>query len=233
MTDQIPNQLYFQDNAYTLVAVSNLYLFTPRMFGIETCMVNTACWRGYVAYFFLQGRRLVVKHLEFCTLDDEVPIINGVHAQDIHKVGWFDYRYINLDYELDYTGGLLIANDYIGCTGLFGVNPAIEHRTVYELLFHRGSLIAFHDRSEAVEKVRKEVKGLDRVEAIRSADKHFLRIYGFQGFGEWYWCTAMQFREKRATKESIALEKTMRAARADYNEWLAAVKERRKLGKCA
>ncbi|MCP4763513.1 MAG: hypothetical protein GY870_17200, partial [archaeon] len=48
MTAQAPDQFLYRDQKLVLVGIKGNELPVPIDFGIETMMVSTDCWRGYI-----------------------------------------------------------------------------------------------------------------------------------------------------------------------------------------
>ena len=95
MTAQIPDEVRYQDDEYTLVGVNGDNLSTPEDFGIITHSRTTACWRGYVMKFECIDGQLMLQ--EMMVNAQTPPKIKGVAPKTTHKKDTqFEFIYENL-----------------------------------------------------------------------------------------------------------------------------------------
>lgn len=163
MTAQFPDRFRYRDHLYDLVGISEDTLFDPSTLGLKPVGNCTACYRGYVAVFALSGHQLVLDELHV-NLEDPGETPPGTRGPVIHGVkpvgkkeflDLFNNHYIGLKYPLDYTGGLLLGEEFIQELYVhMGFQPAWKYRKVIELIFARGILKAEYDRSEQMAKIR-------------------------------------------------------------------------------
>ncbi len=168
MTAQYSDCLQLAGEYYALVGITSddcrPVLFDPRAHGMDPKSPSTACWRGYIAEYGLRDDRLVLENLEihlarFSREYPTGPELNGVAPSRLPRSGGaaqFNNYYYDVGLPLLFTGGLLLARGFIeDLYEHMGFHPAWKYRTVFELAFRDGLLIAKHDRSTAMEEQRK------------------------------------------------------------------------------
>jgi hypothetical protein len=87
------------------------------------------------------------------------PVINGVTpTPQREEYDWFNNHYEGLNYHLEYSGGLLLADEFIESLYVhMGFHPAWKYKTVIELVFDAGVLKQEFDRSERMAEIREMV----------------------------------------------------------------------------
>jgi len=166
MTAQIPDLFLCKGFEYSLAGISEGALFGPSMFGLEPVANCSACWRGYQAVFALVGSQLVLGtfHVTLCEPEghfvrQEGPPINGMlptgptEARDL-----FNNHYVDLNYSLDYTGGLLLARGFLRELYVhMGFHPAWKYEQAVELIFDKGVLEDVYNRSKRIARIRERI----------------------------------------------------------------------------
>ncbi|HEV8061785.1 MAG TPA: hypothetical protein VGP68_18045 [Gemmataceae bacterium] len=96
----------------------------------------SACWRGFFCTYLVEEPRLLLDQLSIC-LDEPATSLFGVSPKlDEGKIRLFDVVYEGLRRPLLYSGGLLLAQDFIKELYVhMGFHPAWKYREVYELIF--------------------------------------------------------------------------------------------------
>ena len=166
MTAQIPDLCLYDDVEYSLAGISDGTLFDPSLLGLEPVSNCTACWRGYQAVFSLVDAQLVLGslHVTLCEPEGhfvrkEGPTIHGVlptGPTEPHDL--FNNHYVDLNYPLDYTGGLLLARGFLRELYVhMGFHPAWKYTEVVELIFENGVLLQRFDRSERMAEIRQRI----------------------------------------------------------------------------
>lgn len=164
MTAQIDDRFVFRGRDYSVAGISEGFLFDPFVLGLHPVGTCTACWRGFQAYYAISDGHLVLDALHVNLLEDgpgfvrvEGPSVNGVtpSAQtDTRDV--FNNHYEGLEYPLEYTGGVLLADGFIQELYVhMGFHPAWKYEAVVELVFAGGILTAEYDRSERMAEIRR------------------------------------------------------------------------------
>ncbi len=163
MTAQINDWFHLEGTDYSLAGISEGDLFDPSHLGLKPTGTSTACYRGYQAVFGIDCNRLVLKTLHVNLTRNTKsywripgPEINGVTPSDAEdEDDWFNNHYNDINYHLEYSGGLLIANGFIRDLYVhMGFHPAWKYKCVRELLFDNGHLTSNIDHSKQMAKVR-------------------------------------------------------------------------------
>lgn len=166
MTAQIDDMFRYNGTNFSVSGISEGELFDPGLLGLKPAGTCTACWRGYQAIFAISQSHLVLDtlHVNLFAEDEgykrqEGPPINGVSPTGPRgEHDWFNNNYIGLDYHLEYTGGLLLADGFIDDLYVhMGFHLAWKYTTVIELIFANGILQADFDRSERMAEIRQKI----------------------------------------------------------------------------
>jgi hypothetical protein len=164
MTGQINGVFAFRGQVFDIVEVRDGKLFDPSALGLEPTAPCTACWQGYVAKFALVESCVVMDTLYINLvkagqryLREIGPIINGVEPMGPHgKEDWFNNRYENLAYRLNYTGSLMLGKGFIKNLYVhMGFQSLWKYENVLELVFESGILKKELDRSRQMAGIRK------------------------------------------------------------------------------
>ena len=165
---------HFRGGEYRATPLSSLAeeveLFDPYALGLEPQGMCTACWRGYLATFGLDANdRLVLADL-LINLDEDPdapteapPELNSVSAEPANDdEDLFQYRYLELNLPLAFTGGLLIATGFLEAYyEHMGFHPAWKFQRVIELTFQAGQLTGRRDVSELIARLREQIVQAD------------------------------------------------------------------------
>jgi len=162
MTAQVPDRVFYNVRLYALAGVSDAPLFEPAKHGMLPEMMITSCWRGYSCEYEIRNGMLVLQNLHINQQQGEEtaatkPLaINGKGAsENINRESLFDFSYRNLDFIQTFTGGLLIADNFIlERHAHMGFHPALKYQTVIELQFQIGKLTQANDVSEKLTEFR-------------------------------------------------------------------------------
>lgn len=156
MTAQFMDQVHYRDKTYALAGHQGDALFDPRAFGIHPMSSCTACWRGYVCSYALRDNTLFLDAISLSMFGQPPVFMNVVPMPDNGQFKIFDAVYEGLSYPVPFTGGILLADDFIEELYVhMGYHPAWKFRQVYELIFRDGTLIEEADHSESMHKLRK------------------------------------------------------------------------------
>lgn len=166
MTAQIDDMFRHNGVEFSVSGISEGELFDPSLLDLKPAGTCSACWRGYQAIFAVSGSHLVLDtlHVNLFTEGEgyerqEGPPINGVRPTGPRgEHDWFNNNYIGLDYHLEYTGGLLLADGFIDDLYVhMGFHPAWKYTNVIELVFANGILQREFDRSERMAEIRQKI----------------------------------------------------------------------------
>ena len=201
MTAQIPEIFRYQAGKYELVGISDKGLFDPSVFDLEFSSPNTACYRGFQAVFALEKDQLVIREFRACLADlfdsetsaeltdNRFEIAGTTPSEPPERARGFNAYYKNLNYELNYTGGLLLGDEFIrDLYTHMGFQAPWKYEKVIELIFEEGVLQKETDRSERMSALRDEK--LSRSQGARAPEEEipvipFIRdsfdlSYGFE-----------------------------------------------------
>jgi hypothetical protein len=166
MTAQIGDVFMYQDREFDLAGISEGEMFSPEQLGISPVGYSTCCYRGYQAVFAVHEGRLVLKTLNASLYTDGPtrpeslvgPTIQGVKPTHDEEDHLFNNIYENINYPLTYSGGVLIADDFISeLYEHMGFHPPWKYKVVWELVFEDGRLLKAVDCSERMTEVRERL----------------------------------------------------------------------------
>ena len=165
MTAQINDVFNYRDQEFAIAGISSGELFDPHILGLEPIGACSACWRGYLAQFAVFNSRLVLEHLHVSLFTDTEtfthvtgPTINRLDPVEPEgDFNWFNNYYKDLNYPLEYSGGLLLADRFIDELYVhMGFHPAWKYKKVLELIFEGGVLQQEYDRSAKMSEIRRK-----------------------------------------------------------------------------
>jgi hypothetical protein len=167
VTAQISDTLVYLDRPFVLAGVSGEELFEPEAHGLKPTGWSTAAYRGFCCRYAVIDDRLLLTELEIGLEREDAlkarhgmgPVLFGRSVEAVATEGSHGpFVFRRLDHLVQFTGGLLAANDFIRELYVhMGFHPGWKYREVHELLFERGRLTAAHDRSEAAAGIRERM----------------------------------------------------------------------------
>src|SRR5262249_43099019 len=134
-------------------------LFDLRDLGLKPVAVCSACWRGFVSTYAVEGRRLLLDSVATSLAEPSPPLfgVSATRRDDDSLI--FGTVYERLDHPISYTGGLLLADGFIEDLYVhMGFHPAWKYREVHELIFREGVLEQEADRSAEMAEFRDDVR---------------------------------------------------------------------------
>ena len=156
MTGQIPDNLIYNKSSYSIVGLKGEGLPSPFDFGLEPTSPHTANWRGFIMTYKIAENRLIVQEMNVTVkgLKEKPPLINNVNPET-KKEGLIHLAYKSLKLKTQFTGKILIANDFINSMYVhMGFQSPISFEKVIELKISDGNLIEVTDFSEIMKKYR-------------------------------------------------------------------------------
>ncbi|MGK7904386.1 MAG: hypothetical protein AB4352_23850 [Hormoscilla sp.] len=181
MTAQMDDIFQYRGIEYSLAGISEGELFDPAIFELKPTGPSSACWRGYIAVFAISNSHLVLDTLYVHLLEDEKsfqrkqgPVIKGITPTDAREEFHFNNHYKGLNYHLEYSGGLLIADGFIRELYVhMGFHSPWKYKNVIELIFTNGILQNVFDRSEQMANIRQMiVESNDRNRDLRPSPSY-------------------------------------------------------------
>jgi hypothetical protein len=174
MTAQFSDIFIFKDVKFELAAFSSDEPFEPEEYQMQPTGRFTSCWRGFLCIYALKENNLILKDLSINLYDEtnkterislRGPELNSVKpiAPDPEEKHWFfNNNYQNVDLMLDYSGGMLIGNDFIEELYVhMGFHPAWKYKEVFELDFEKGILLSAVDKSHEMDVLRKHFQKMN------------------------------------------------------------------------
>ncbi|MCI1821408.1 hypothetical protein [Megasphaera sueciensis] len=147
----------FAKYKYSIVAIEHVHdFFNIAKFGIHPIMFDESCLRGYSCIFGFNDEKQLSLHKLFTNNNNqEMPEIDGIKPISFHSpAGEWKYE---LEHPLNYTGSLLIANDFIQKYFVpFGFQLPHAFKKVFELTFEAGMLQHVEDKAEEAHRLRIE-----------------------------------------------------------------------------
>jgi hypothetical protein len=163
MTPQIPDFFMYKGDMYNVVGINGKGLLIPQSFDMSPGNFSSGCSRGYYIEYTCIKENLALTALSVClSKKDEYKELGGIspvgdteHFHHPSDKEYSLYKYRNLEIFIPYSGGFLIAKDFIKEVNVEMYPQSYE--TVFELLFLNGKLIKVIDWSESVARERKEI----------------------------------------------------------------------------
>lgn len=153
MTAQIPDEFILNGESFSLVGLNGQNLTIPEDLGIIPFSTCTACWRGYVMKYIFMKNQMILDELHVNVADP--PRINGVEPQKGDNL--FKYHYKNLSLQINFTGSVLLAKDFIQSMYVhMGFQRPMAFKTVVEIEIENGEIISLKDLSKQMEEQRKK-----------------------------------------------------------------------------
>ena len=203
MTAQISDEFLLDGTTYAVAAASEDGLFDPADLGLSPTGASTANYNGYVATFAVLRQRLTLRRLRASLYVEGEhwvrfpgPPIFGVYPNDESSDPFgFNNVYEGLDLPLGYSGGLLVADEFIRPLYVHaGWHAAWKYRRVVELVFVNGRLTERVDRSKGIAEIRdvfakelgpdRAVGSVSRKDAEEVVGRVFDRDYGLTTWWE-------------------------------------------------
>ena len=157
MTAQFSDPVTYRGEQYALTGNSGKGLFDPTAHGMKPVGRFSACWRGFICDYRIDRQALSLHTLRI-NLDGQASVLFGIKPEpdeEIHldeiALRLFDVIYRRMNYKVPYTGGLLLARDFIEELYVhMGFHAAWKYREVHELIFDNGDLLEESDRSKEI-----------------------------------------------------------------------------------
>ncbi|QSQ17448.1 hypothetical protein [Myxococcus landrumensis] len=165
MTAQISDSLIFRERQFALAAADGEGLFNPEQQRLSPQMISTACYRGYWCTYEVIAESLRLQQLHIglseramrAAQHGEGPSLleqRPVRSEQAHC-----FVYNNLAAPIPFSGGLLIAADFIQELYFHGgFQNAWKFREVHELLFEGGRQVQARDCSSEMANIRESLK---------------------------------------------------------------------------
>ncbi|MHC5738630.1 hypothetical protein [Nostoc sp.] len=168
MTRQVSDGLIYKSQIFCIAGVDGVGLFEPTQHGFSPQLGTTACWRGYCCTYKVIEETLYLKELIISVrLKEKLAIKHGRATRDFlgvlpylrnTPVGHPSAIYDELNHLVEFTGSLLVANNFIKSLYVhLGFQPAYKYEEVHELMFENGYLMQSINRSEEMADIRQKI----------------------------------------------------------------------------
>lgn len=169
MTAQMNDLMDYDGRQYSISAIkSKNALFNVEKLGLHPIAASSACWRGYIAKFGLDGdSRLLITDLFVNIEDEKAPAINGMLPNrvkiDHNRLNEYDFNmiaggntvYRGVDLPLPFTGSMIICDGFIQELYVhMGFHDPYKYEKVIELHFDKGLMTKAEDKSAEAKKQR-------------------------------------------------------------------------------
>ena len=160
MTVQLSNSVLYERGEYALASSHGGRLFEPAQFGIETEMLHTACYRGFLCTYETTKRGFFLFSLEIRSKHGLYPLINETPPS--FPNGFYEgiackARYDDIGFRMAYTGTLRFDRDLDWKWQIYGLalKPWMYHR-VFEAEIADGYVEYLRDISGEVAEIRNQ-----------------------------------------------------------------------------
>ena len=161
MTGQFADEVWHDGAWHSITAVDGTGLFDATAHGFAPRVISTACYRGTLYKYRVEGWRLVLHAAEIGAPPDTPPVpLLGVEPGRSAYPAAFRGRlsYVDLDTPVGFTGRLLVGSEAVSIGRLhMGFRPAYGFARVWELTFDDGDLTAAADRCADLAEVRRRL----------------------------------------------------------------------------
>ncbi|WP_342380073.1 hypothetical protein NVS55_10940 [Myxococcus stipitatus] len=159
MTAQISDGLIFQERPFAIAFADGEGLFNPKQHGLSPQMISTACHRGYSCTYEVIAESLCLQRLHIGLPQQQVEGPTLFEQRPIYSEKARSFVYRGLAAPIPFTGGLLIAADFIPELYIHGGFQQVwKYREVHELLFESGRLVQARDCSSEMAHVRENME---------------------------------------------------------------------------
>jgi hypothetical protein len=157
MTAQVADSLLWNGIEHDIVAIDDVWPFSPRAHGFEPVSPYTACWRGYVAHYAIVEGRLVLRQLDIGLGEAIAGAWLGIHPYRGDSDEMSEYR--NVQLSVAYSGRMVIGTGVMaGFYIHLGFQPAYAYERVFEIALVDGHLESVEDRSPAMARIRSVIE---------------------------------------------------------------------------
>ena len=178
MTAQISDIYKFQNQEFTLVALSSVMPFDPESFGLEPHSSLTACWRGYWCEYTIATDALLLENLYLFNSNNNYPPLNGIKVSPpefvervcysssenryvtVTELAHFGHRvYKDINMPIPYTGKILLGGGFLHEYYIhMGHQKSWAYQKLIELVFENGLLLKHNDLSHISKAQRETIK---------------------------------------------------------------------------
>ena len=162
MTQQAKPHLYFHEQEYLIIKISDKYAFSdffnPKDYGFSPFCTDTSCWSGFKCQYSILDNNLFITNVEINESTEFKPLLFG--REPLILENWGNGKkcklfYRNVKHPIPYTGDFIIATNFINRPGRKRYNPFyLNYEIILQLTFENGRLTATINHSDSLEEVR-------------------------------------------------------------------------------
>src|SRR5581483_8298683 len=113
MTAQFSDTVEYRAKRYAIAGKNGEGLFDPAAHGLKVVGKCSACWRGFLCTYSVESQQLLLDELAVC-IDENPPTLLEIRpTPDEGEIQLFDFVYEDMKCPVPYSGGLLLASDFI------------------------------------------------------------------------------------------------------------------------
>ncbi len=154
MTTQFSSNLTLDDVSYRVTDAEPYPVFHPDMLGIKVSPMGTFCWAGYIVSYECKDGQLFARSMNLGVFKDE-PLVNGAKPDPLPECDdptlplLFGRSYTDVWLPLEYTGEVLLGNDWVGNLGRghHGNPRTVEHNEIKKVVLSKGKIKQITDVS--------------------------------------------------------------------------------------
>jgi hypothetical protein len=164
MTSQVRDEMHYEGDLWAVWGINGESFFAPAEFGLDVDgeqFFSTACWRGYYGTYGIHEGFLQLLNLEVNLDEKTAPALNGRLPTKNPRYDCIcgDVAYLDVGLSIPFSGGLLLCRQWITQQpSSIGPELAWRFEQIRELIFDSGGLVQSYNHSEAVARIREEVK---------------------------------------------------------------------------
>jgi hypothetical protein len=194
MTAQATDTFIYKRNEYDLIGLKGNGLFSPEQFGMISEMLDTGCYRGFIAKYKIVRKQLYLQELTLREANGNYLGINVIYPEkqfvnELMKMIDDQYEndrpdevytatYRDLKLSCPFTGKLRVARGFIKEFYIhMGYQKPTAYQTVYDFILINGKVLKVTDRSAKMEQKRGSFKSrykanysIDAIDAAFSLD---------------------------------------------------------------
>lgn len=149
------NEIINYKNQNYILCMSENILFHPSKYNISPVW-STSDFE-YESTYKVEEYKLLLQSFKVKT-DSGYPKINNISPRLLESGDSFDFmEYKDIFEPLDYTGAVVIVNEFMHDYGFFDYYPCYCYKNVFELIFAEGVLVTTINHNRAMNKIRKNI----------------------------------------------------------------------------
>lgn len=150
------NMVIYKGEEYELLLQEKDGMFHPEVFGMAPIWMQSKEF-SYIGTYEIKEYQLYLESFLVHT-DSSYPMIQNVEAVMTEEDGKTYAGYHNLSYQLNYTGAIVIARDFVKDYEIEENFPCFCYAHVVELIFEKGILVTTIVHDKAMVRIRRNLE---------------------------------------------------------------------------